>query len=169
MKNELGWGDECRRMRIREMRAELGGSKTEERMRPGPVLLYQHHQPPMHVWFPGSPGCCEDKCHSMETVYNSTKMPHGLEWMWMDFSLMVFNTEGEREAHKSFSTIFYLSLLQSSKHSVPIFLLYQPDKNIFCLSFWRSKILFFSFLLWMWLADICLFCNGQKELLFCWF
>lgn len=58
---------------------------------------------------------------------------------------MVFNTEGEREAHKSFNTIFYLSLLRSSEHSVGLFLLYRLDKKYILSELLDIKDLIFQF------------------------
>lgn len=62
------------------MRADLEGSKIEAHETRASSAL-RHHQPPTHICSPRSLEYCGDKCHSMGTVYDSTKMPHGLEWM----------------------------------------------------------------------------------------
>ena len=50
----------------------------------------------------------------------------------MNFSSMVLNTEGKGDTPLSSEhQILYLSLLQPSEHSVPLFFLHQLDKKYF--------------------------------------
>lgn len=70
--------------------------------------------------FPGWPGYWEDKCHSMESV-QPTKIPRGLEWVWMNFSLMVLKRRKRGHSYH-LSTKSYISLSYSLQSNMFHFL-----------------------------------------------
>lgn len=99
----------------------------------------------------------------------SLQLNKNAPWTGMEVNRFLpncFDTEGEKHINLwAPNLIFHLSYsLQGT-----LFLVHQPDKNIFSLRFWRSKSLIFQFPAVMELADTCLFYDGCKGLLHCWF